>query len=312
MNINKYSDMLIILNYMEKNMDNLTRILEKIFGVLGYDLYESFVKVYFDIRKKRLELKIDNEFSIKNSIFESNNLSLEQKVQLNAMMSKNLTTFMRELEILGIAIDKMDNNAHEYNINEDWLLDFFDKASRITEENTKELWGTMLAESASDKRLCSKTLLNSLFLMGSDDISSFLNVCRFTLSEMHSKNPDNNITAYPIIFFSENVEKYNIYRISSFNLNKLQRLGLIEVDYKSEYIFSKKSMELIYGNQVLKIENNKKIKIGNVRFTYDGFLLYQISQKLYDNRLLDTIIDIWRNRKYTIYINGHIVKPIND
>jgi len=296
----------------DKTMNNLVGILEKIFGVLGYDLYESFVKVYFDIRKKRLELKAENEFSIKKSIFENENLSLEQKVQINAIWGKSLTSFIREMEILGIAMEKFDDNANENNISEDWLLDFFDKASRITEESTKELWGTMLAESASDKRLCSKTLLNSLFLMGTDDILSFLNVCRFTLSEKYLKNKDDNITAYPIIYFSENVEKYNVYMLSSFKLNRLQRLGLIEVDYKSEYVFSEKCMELIYANHVIKIENDKKIKIGNVRFTYDGFLLYQISQKLYDNSLLDKIINIWRNRKYTIYINGHIVKPISD
>lgn len=293
-------------------MTNLTEIIEKILGVLGYDLYESFVKVYFDIRKRRLELKAENEFLIKKIISENENLSLEQKVQINAIWGRNLTSFIREMEILGIAIEKFDDKADENNIGEDWLLDFFDKASRITEKSTKILWGTMLAESASNKKLCSKTLLNSLFLMGSDDISAFLNVCRFTLSDRYLKNQYDDITAYPIIYFSENVKKYNIYMLSSFRLNKLQRLGLIEVDYKSEYVFSEKCIELVYGNYVIKIENDKKIKIGNVRFTYDGFLLYQISQKLYDNSLLDKIIDIWRKRKYIIYINGHIVKPIND
>ncbi len=294
----------------DKTMDNnIIEILNKIIGILGYDTYDSFIKVYFDARKKRIEYKVDNEIAIKRVIMDNDRLTLGQKVELNAALGNNLKNFQRQIEVLGIAVDNMDDDAKAENLNNDWLLDFFDKASLIMEKETKLIWGKLLSYASSDKHICSKTLLNTLFLMGTEDISSFLNICRFTLSEMHINKEDEHIWAYPIIFFSDYVEKYNVYMLSSFKLNKLQRLGLIEVDYKSEYVFAKKSMELIYGNQLVKVENKKKIKIGNVRFTYDGFLLYQITEKLYNNSLLNEIIEIWRNRGYAIYINGRIVTP---
>lgn len=291
--------------------NSVIEILNKIIGILGYDAYDSFIKVHFDTNKKRIEYKADNEIAIKKEIMDNNQLTLEQKIVLNDALGKNLKKFQRQIEILGIAVDSMDNDARAENLSSDWLLDFFDKASLITEEATKLIWGKLLSYASSDNNLCSKTLLNTLFLMGTEDISSFLNICRFTLSEMHINKSDGYISAYPIIFFSEYVEKYNVYMLSSFKLNKLQRLGLIEVDYKSEYVFAKKSMELIYGNQIVKIEDKKKVRIGNIRFTYDGFLLYQITQKLYDYSILNEIIEIWRERNYSIYVNGHIVKPIN-
>lgn len=66
-----------------------------------------------------------------------------------------------------------------------------------------------------------------------------------------------------------------------------------------------------YKNKIIEVEHDKKIKSGNVRFTYEGFLLYQMSEKIYNSNILNYILEIWRDRGYNIYINGHIVKPLN-
>lgn len=289
--------------------ENISMILEKILGMLGYDAYNAFIKVHFEANKKRIEFKTDNELAIRKSISESDSLTLEQKVWLNGIMGKNLKSLMREMDILGIALNNMDDNAKMSNLSEDWLLDFFDKASRITEE-TKLIWGKLLSHAASNKNICSKALLNTLFLMGTEEMKNFLNVCQYCLVEMDIDDKSDTISAYPIIFFSKHVDTYNHQRISSLYLQKLQNLGLLDIDLKAEYIFAHKKMKMRYGNKIIELEHDKKIKIGNIRFTYDGFLLYQMSEKIYNSNILNYILEIWRGRGYCIYLNGHIVKPL--
>lgn len=286
-------------------MEEFNKILEKIIGVLGYDIYDAYIKVHFDTNKKRIEFKRDNELAIKKGICESDSLTTEQKMELSAVMGKNLKSVMREMDILGIALNNMDGDAKAENLSGDWLLDFFDKASRITEEETKVIWGKLLSCAASDRNICSKTLLNTIFLMGTEDVTDFLSVCQFCFSKMGIGYQTERITAHPMIYFSEHVEEYSKNRVSSLKLNKLQNLGLIEVDMKSEFVFSKKKSKLIYKNKMIELEHSKKIKIGNVRFTYAGFLLYQMTEKIYNSNILEYILAIWKARGYRIYLNGN-------
>lgn len=284
-------------------MDELVGVLEKILGVLGYDIYDTYIKAFLDTHKKRIEFKRENEFAIKQNIFDNGQLTEEQKIMLNAVMDKNLKLFKREMDILKIALDNMNGEAKAENLDKDWLLDFFDKASRITEENTKLLWGKLLAYAASNKNICSKTLLNSIFLMGTEDVADFLNICQFCLSEMGVSSSADKITSYPIVFFSKYVNTYCKKGLSSLKLRKLQTLGLIDVDLKSEYVFFEKRVKLIYRNKIVEVENDKKIKIGNIRFTYEGYLLYQMAEKIYNSSSLEFILEVWGKRGYTIYLN---------
>ncbi len=290
--------------------NNINEILDKVIGILGYDAYDAFIKTYYDTKKKRIEYKTDNEIVIKKEIMDNNQLTLEQKIELNAVLGKNLKGFKRQIDILGIAVDNMDNDAKAENLNGDWLLDFFDKASLITEDDTKLIWGKLLSYASSDKHICSKTLLNTLFLMGTEETKDFLNVCQYCLIEMDVDYDSDKISAYPIIFFSKHVETYKNQKISSLRLQKLQNLGLLDIDLKSEYIFAKKKVKMRYKNKIIEVEHDKKIKIGNVRFTYEGFLLYQMSEKIYNSNILNYIVEIWRDRGYKVYINGQIIKPI--
>lgn len=289
-------------------MEKKDEIINKIFGVLGYDLYDTFIKIHLESRKKRIEFKLENEIELKRIIIENENITFEQKMLLNSLIGKNLKNLKNQLDILHIAYDNWDEDVNVNNLSEDWLLDFFDKSSKITEKSTQLVWGKLLSCAAADRNIGSKTLLNSLFLMGTDEIKDFLNICQNTISEMGVGYVSDRITAHPIIFFSKNVETYNKNKISLLRLHKLQTLGLVELDLKDEYIFSKNSVTLIYSNKKIVVESNKKIKIGNVRFTYEGFLLYQMSEKIYNKNVLYYIIEIWERRGYDVYLND---KKIN-
>lgn len=231
------------------------------------------------------------------------NLTPEQKLQLNALLGTNYKKFLRQMSVLGIAINNMDEKCSKDNIEEDWLLDFFDKVCNISNNGVKKIWGKLLASAASDKNICSKTLLNALFMMSTDEVKDFHNLSRFCISEIGCGMDSDKISAYPIIYFANNVKNYEMSGISRLRINKLAALGLIDVDYNKEFVFSTKRMRLIYNNKIVELSSKDKIRIGNVIFTYDGFLLYQMTEKIFNNHILDFNIEIWKNRGYEVRVN---------
>lgn len=287
--------------------EKIYSFIKGIWDILGYDLCKEHVEVLWDGQKKLIEYKKENEINIKKSIMESDKLTLQQKITLNAVLDKKLKRFQKEMEVLGIAINCLDEKADVKNLDEEWLLDFFDKASKISEEKIDVIWGKLLSYAASDKSICSKLLLNALFLMGTEETADFLTICQHTLSEMYTEISEKEVSAYPIIFYSKHTDTYNQHGISSMRLHKLEMLGLIEVDYKKELVFKKKKMKLIYQNRKIDVIGNKKIKIGNVRFTYEGFLLYKMTEKIYDTNVLDFIVEVWNRRNYEVYINDKLL-----
>lgn len=287
-------------------MDDITGIkgiFDDIIEILGLEVIGASGQAKAESIKRISEVKTNNELEIKNEIINSPNLSLDQKLQLNAMLGTNYKKFLRQMSVLGIALNNMDENSSKANLNEDWILDFFDKVSNINSEEIQKIWGKLLASAAADKNICSKTLLNALFMMSTEEVNDFRNLSRFCISEVGSGSDSYKISAYPVIYFAKNVKNYEMSGISRLRLNKLATLGLIEVDYKKEFVFSKKKMRLIYNNKIVEISAKDKIRIGNVIFTYDGFLLFQMSEKFFYNRILDFNLEVWKNRGYDVRIN---------
>lgn len=131
----------MIIEEMDFMNEKETGILHKILETIGYDIYDALIKIRLTTKKQRLELKAENEINIKKQVLENEHLSFDQKIAVNAVLDKNLKSFARELKILDIALNNMDDDAKSENLDGDWILDFFDKASRISEEDTQLIWG---------------------------------------------------------------------------------------------------------------------------------------------------------------------------
>ncbi len=212
-------------------------VIQKIIDVLGLEVLGASFKAKAERIKKISQQKLENELELKNSILNNPGLTIEQKFQVNAMLGVNYKKFIRQMKVLEIAIDNMDEESKTENIDEDWLLDLWDKVSMIENPGMQEVWGKLIAYATKDKNICSKSLLNTLFMMSTDEVNDFRNLLRFCVVEIGCGTDSQCISAYPIIYFSNHVESYQNSKISRMRLNKLESLGLIEVDYKSEYVF---------------------------------------------------------------------------
>lgn len=214
----------------------------------------------------------------------------------------NIYTFKCQknlMDIINGCILFLEKNIESSNIDEDWIIDFYDKASKISSDDFKTIWSRILAEEINKPTSISKRLLHNLFIMSKKDAESFINLSRFCFYDAKSDE------VYPIIFCREHPNAYKKSKITVDILKELERLSLIECDFESGFAFKKETeyveKHLIYTNHRIGIVSDK-IKLGNVRLTSDGRKLFDIIEKHNNNLILDYTVDIWKQYGYNVAV----------
>lgn len=197
----------------------------------------------------------------------------------------------------------IENSAKPENIKEDWLEFFFDKARLVCTDDMQLIWAKLLAAEANKPGAINPSLLHTMSIMRYEQAVNFGNICRFAFREFRADGVN------LLLFISTNREAYADSNINPDVLKELERLGLIECNFEKEYIF-KTRKKLVAGNKLLTIsgdpKNYKKIKAGNVKFTYDGAKLYYLmdqSYKEYNRDIFEFTIARFKSRNCTIIIN---------
>lgn len=179
------------------------------------------------------------------------------------------------------------------------------KAATITDEQMRYTWGKILAEACEDPEICSKTLINTLSLISKWQAEAFQNICRFRMINMDIPANENKISTYPIIFLSKSFDGYAFNGITYKGISALEQLGLISIDSHKEFVVYTDLLKVRdYRNSVEVISNNKKVEIGNIIFTDDGYLLQKIIDPYYSSKITDYNVQIWLYKKYQVYVNG--------
>ena len=194
-----------------------------------------------------------------------------------------------------------EKDIPEYDFN--WFIRFYDYASNIQENQIQELWAAIFANEVKCPGNNSFSLLHNLSLMSYNQAMFFCNVARFALQDIKSN------TVHLLLFVSTNRETYRNSGITPEKLIELQRLGLVDCDFLSEYIFLKKKAFRVSNKTITVLgdeENDNKIKAGNVKFTSDGQALYRVIDnefKQYRSDILDYTISKFKARNCKVLIN---------
>lgn len=212
------------------------------------------------------------------------------------------------IDIAKIADERITNNYsedknknHTYDI--DWFVHFYEYASNISNDDMQSLWASILEREVTNPNSVSLTLLNTLSLMSKDQAIFFCRLSRFVFHDIDC------VTPLPLIFVSTNREAYKKSNITPSTLKTMERFGLIECDFSSEYVFFNKK-KLRKGNNQITVygdpNNYNKIKCGNVTFTQDGETLYSIvddSYKKYREDIFDFVLNKFKKRNCQIIVN---------
>lgn len=209
--------------------------------------------------------------------------------------------------------DEMYQAANEVeeihnNYDFDWFVKFYDYSSCISNEDIQKIWASIFEQEVRNPGTHSISLLHALSMMNWDQATLFRNICRFAWKEIEDFSPQ------LLLFVSTNREAYKSSNITPVGLKQLERLGLVDCDFNSEFVYLKKKV-LRTGNKNITIygdpENGEKIKAGNVNFTKDGQLLYAAVDeefKQYRADIMDFTVEKLLARNCKVYINDREVK----
>ena len=157
--------------------------------------------------------------------------------------------------IITKALDHLEERAVPNEMENDWVLNFFDKCKYASDEQMQEMWAKLIAGEANDPGTFSRKAVNVVADLDSDTANSFSTYCRFTL--------DVGNQGVPLIVFDESKDIPAIYQVQGVDLNSLRLLaesGLIMIAFEHlslliNYTMSglPETLQLSYGGQTADV-----------------------------------------------------------
>lgn len=217
-------------------------------------------------------------------------LSIAEKQRVLAGYLSDANKALRRYSIVRNAIAAFRGDERPEKIDDDWFVDFLEKASCITNEETQRIWENLLVSKARDLRHCSKKLSHTLFLMEEKDAKGFLNLSRFCFMQEAANSDRDNV--HPIVFTDALAGTLIFQGLGDNTLAYLEDLGVINVDFERGYAIGSMA-ELRYMNRRIQVSapEGSRINVGCVRLTPTGRDLFDIAQTCGAGSILDTIID---------------------
>lgn len=232
----------------------------------------------------------------KESIMNDNTLSGIEKGARISTAQKELKQYINQGRIISYATKDIKDDA-KMNIDDDWLMYFFDHAKNITNEELQEIWGKVLAGEINEPNTYTKQFLHVMSIMDSEIAKSFQKIrkCCFTLSSkpymfIYNRSYDDGI---------DNGRLYGQININYNDIKELDNIGIVQYRHSNFFTIRSDYVEVCYGNKKIELKtDNNKIVTGNVSLTNIGEQLCKIVTPEYDESILDICLDIWKSFGY--------------
>lgn len=194
------------------------------------------------------------------------------------------------------ALPRLNDKADPSKVEDDWIVNFFDKCRIISDNEMQELWSRVLAGESNSPGTYSKRTVNFLSDLDKGEAEQFMRLCGFVWAIGTNKAP--------LVYD----HKHLIYYEQGINfdvLSHLESIGLIQFDIGvGEFLFSnvpKKIRALYYGASVtleMPKDIGNEIRIGNVLFTKIGQELASICGGKPVDGFMKYVVDKWKSLKY--------------
>lgn len=194
------------------------------------------------------------------------------------------------------ALPEVSNQARPENVEDDWIVNFFDKCRLISDEEMQALWARVLSGEANSPGKFSKRTVDLLASLDKSDAEAFSKLCSFAffMGEV-----------VPLVYEVDN-PIYGDYGINFSVLSHLDSIGLLRFNALAGFIrrgLSQKGFVHYYGQQV-RIEfqqpANNELNLGHVLLTKAGQQLAPICRSTARDGFVEYIRDKWRGFGYKI------------
>lgn len=231
----------------------------------------------------------------KKSIEDDQSLSGIEKGAYISTAKRDLLHYINTGKIIGFAGNNINTDADFENVGVDWLAFFFEHAKNISREDVQLIWGKILANKINGDRQITKKMVHILSIIEDEDIDVFCKICSMTFEHTgreRSKYPFTYIVEFPTYYNSHGIRRYHLYSLAN--------LGLIEYDKIKGFVLPTEVPILKYGKTMIKLSSDERISIGNIRLTNEGRILYDMTDRMYQDDFIGECKRMWKtlNIKY--------------
>ncbi len=192
------------------------------------------------------------------------------------------------------ALPLLAENASPQEMENDWIVNFFDKCRIVSDQEMQRLWANLLANEANSPGKYSKRTINLLSDLDKSDAELFTALCGYVW-EVEDKVP---------IVFAVDEKIYNDCGIHFSTLAHLESLGIIQFNGLSGFMVQRMTRytQVTYFDKniglVLPKETDNEIELGHVLFTKVGQDLATICGAKPVDGYYEYVHDHWKKLGY--------------
>ncbi|MCI8951375.1 MAG: DUF2806 domain-containing protein [Lachnospiraceae bacterium] len=281
----------------EYNIVNFGSMTEHMAKVINHLIDKISNAIGWSIKPKEFEQAvIDANRSLLEEISKREDVNPIERAAIINNFKRYIKEYENQLDVINIAIKHLNSNAKPDEVEEDWIVFFFDKIKLVNEEEMKIIWGKILAGEVNEPNTYTKQFLHTISIMDSKMAKRFLKIrsnCFFIPPKLYMfvyrSNSDN----------IDNGRRYQQLGISYKDIRELDNIGLIQYRHPKFFTIKKSYLQLFYGDNVIELHaKNNIIETGNVSLTDIGKQLCRICQIEYDDNILDICLDTWKYLGY--------------
>lgn len=174
------------------------------------------------------------------------------------------------------AIPQLTSSSTPQDMDNDWIMNFFDKCRIVSDEDMQLLWARILAGEANSPSTYSKRTINSLASLDKADAELFIAFCCFTWLIEEELVPlvyNEDLKLDQSIYKNNGIDFGALLHLSSIGLISFESVGYVQTKLKQQ-------IEISYHKTNLRLEFKKpqdnELSTGNVLLTSIGKELAQI------------------------------------
>ena len=201
------------------------------------------------------------------------------KAALISQSKKTLKEYCNQRDIIGIALNAVQDNAKPELVEDDWILQFMDRARLVSDETFQFIWGKILATECDNPQTVPRALLSILSQMDKEDAETFTTLCSMSVRVSNEYAP---------LITQDRLDEYKQFGITYDKLVSLRALGLIEMDFGGIATgYNLPSEDEVatahyFDNEYIYPREKESVDIGNVIYTKSGQALHRaiVSKKI--------------------------------
>ena len=272
------SNSLVNLGDLSKPADTLIKKIAK--GVGGF--FEPFqIKRVAKAEAAAAMIKAQSDVQITDLHHRAAHRWIEEEAQCQQNMEV----------ITAKAVPQLNENANPDAMDDDWIVNFFDKSRKVSDGEMQALWARVLAGEANAPGTYSKRTVNFLLEMDKAEAELFSKLCRFGWTISGHIVP---------LIFDVDEEIYNRHGINFTTLSHLDSIGLIRLNSLTDFMLNRLPKSVVadyYGKQLhmdMPKDTDNVLKVGHMLPTSVGQELALICESEPVDGFIDYVKDNWK------------------